>query len=71
VVWGDPCTEGSATAKAGTDEQESDMRQVRLDKVSHHTDVQAPRWIIWHVDPAVIGRRNMLLPGEVSWLRDS
>jgi hypothetical protein len=26
VVWGDPSTKGSQTAKSGTDEQEPDMR---------------------------------------------
>jgi len=26
VVWGDPCTEVSETAKVGTDEQEPDKR---------------------------------------------
>ena len=40
VVWGDPCTEGSQTAKVGTDEQKLNMRHDKSDKVAHHTNVQ-------------------------------
>jgi len=40
VVWGDPCTEVSETAKVGTDEQKLDMRHVKSDKVATHTNVQ-------------------------------
>ena len=38
VVWGDPCTEGSRTARAGTDEQEMHMRLIKVGKVAHHTN---------------------------------
>ena len=65
VVCREAGTEGSETAKVGTDEQESDKRQGRSDKVSHHIDVQTQKRSICHVDPAAIDRRNMLLPGEV------
>jgi len=41
VVWGDPCTEGSQTAKSGTDEQKRDMRHSYLGKQPHHCN--APR----------------------------
>jgi hypothetical protein len=39
VVWSDPCTEGSGTAKAGTDEQKPDTRHGKLDEVAQHIDV--------------------------------
>ena len=40
---------------------------MRLDKQAHHCDVQNPiNGITKVVDPAVIGGRNMSLPGEVS-----
>ena len=67
MVWSDPSTEGSRTTKAGTDEQESDMRRDKPDEVAHHTDVpKAKSSSVYHVDPAGIGVRKMLLPGEVS-----
>jgi hypothetical protein len=40
VVWGDPYTEGSQTAKFGTDEQKPDMRLLNEDKQAHHCNVQ-------------------------------
>jgi hypothetical protein len=40
LVVGNDRSEGSETAKVGTDEQKPDMRQGRVDKVAHHTDVQ-------------------------------
>lgn len=40
LVGGNARSEGSETAKVGTDEQKPDMRQGRTDKVAHHTDVQ-------------------------------
>jgi len=41
VVYREVCTEGSETAKSGTDEQELNMRHNRTDEVAQHTDVQA------------------------------
>jgi hypothetical protein len=35
VVWGDPCTKGSQTAKSGTDKQERDMRHRYSGKQAH------------------------------------
>ena len=40
VVWINPGTEVSATAKACTDEQKPDRRPYRLDAVAQHTEVQ-------------------------------
>jgi hypothetical protein len=40
VVWGDPCTEGSQTAKSGTDEQKRYMRLFNVGKQAHHCNVQ-------------------------------
>ena len=40
MVWGDPCTEVSGTAKVGTDEQELHKRLLMPDKVAHLTNVQ-------------------------------
>jgi hypothetical protein len=40
VVWGDPCTEGSQTAKSGTDGQKRYMRLFNVDKQAHHCNVQ-------------------------------
>lgn len=42
MVYRKVCTEGSGTAKAGTDEQEPDKRHGRPDEVAHHTDVRPP-----------------------------
>jgi len=39
VVWSDPCTEGSGTAKAGTEEYEPDTRHDKPDEVAQHIDV--------------------------------
>ena len=41
MVYREVCTEGSETAKSGTDEQELNMRHNRTDEVAQHTDVQA------------------------------
>ena len=43
VVYCKVCTEGSETAKVGTDEQKLDMRQSKPDKVAHHTNVQTQK----------------------------
>jgi len=47
VVWSDPFTEGSGTAKAGTDEQEPDMRHCKPDKVAQHTDVPKQEVVVF------------------------
>jgi hypothetical protein len=39
VVWGDPCTEGSQTAKSGTDGQKQYMRLFNVDKQAHLCEV--------------------------------
>ncbi len=63
VVWGDPCTKGSGTAKVGTEEYEPHMRLYSVGKVTQHADAYNQQRYI--VDVAGIGRKNMLLPGEV------
>jgi len=63
VVWGDPYTEGSQTAKSGTDEQERHMRLLDADKQAHHCNVHITKHFI--VDASGIGGRKKLLPGEV------
>jgi len=40
VVSREGCTEGSQTAKSGTDEQKSDMRLLNEDKQAHHCNVR-------------------------------
>ena len=40
VGYREVLTEGSETAKPGSNEQELDKRLYRSDEVSHHTDVQ-------------------------------
>ena len=40
MVCRETCTEGSETAKAGTDEQKLDMRHGRPDEVAQRTEVQ-------------------------------
>ena len=40
MVRGNPYTEGSQTAKAGTEVHEPDKRQDREDEIAHHIDVQ-------------------------------
>ena len=64
MVWGDPCTKGSETAKVGTDEQKLHMRLITMGKVTQHTNAYNQQLLI--VDAAGINRRIMLLPGEVS-----
>jgi hypothetical protein len=39
VVYREVCTEGSETAKSGTDEQKLDMRHSKSDEVAQHTKV--------------------------------
>jgi len=72
VAWGNPYTEGSETAKVGTDEQEPDMRHDKTDEIAQLIDVPIPlnRESVCHVDPAAIDRRNMLLPGEIPGNRE-
>ena len=57
-------TEGSETAKSGTDEQERHMRLWNEDKQAHLCNVRSEkdRSI---VDAAGIGGREKLLPGEI------
>ena len=62
VVYREVCTEGSGTAKSGTDEQERHMRLLNEDKQPHHCNVHKYHLV---VDAAAIGGRKMLLPGEV------
>jgi hypothetical protein len=40
---GDRRSEGSKTAKSGTDEQELHMRLIKLDEQAHLCDVQTPK----------------------------
>ncbi len=40
VVWGNPCTEGSQTAKSGTDEQEVHKRHGVRGKQAQHCKAQ-------------------------------
>ena len=64
MVRGDPCTEGSGTAKSGTDVQKRHMRVIGEDKQAHLCNVLSFQY---HrlVDAAGIGGRKKLLPGEV------
>ena len=64
VVYCKVCTEGSGTAKSGTDEQERHMRLIGEDKQAHLFNVLS---FHYHrlVDAAGIGGRKKLLPGEV------
>ena len=41
VVYREVCTEGSQTAKSGTDEQKRHMRQVKADKRPQQRNVQS------------------------------
>lgn len=43
VVYREVCTEGSETAKPGTDEQESHKRLIKSDEQAHHCDLQTPK----------------------------
>jgi hypothetical protein len=62
VVYREVCTEGSQTAKSGTDEQKRHMRQVKADKRPQQRNVQRlPKLYI--VDDAGIGGRKKRLPG--------
>jgi len=63
VVWGDPYTEGSQTAKSGTDEQKRHRRHRNKDKQPHHCNVHIKSY--FDVDVAGIGGREKLLSGEV------
>jgi hypothetical protein len=72
VVLGDRCTEGSETAKSGTDEQKRHKRHEEKDEYPQQYDVlgqqsnaDAPKGNFLYVDAAGIGGRKMLLPGEV------
>jgi len=65
VVWGDPCTEGSETAKSGTDGQKPDKRHGWVDEYAHQCEVLRMQKPI-RVDLAGIGGKTMPLPGEVS-----
>ncbi len=70
MVWREPCTEGSKTAKVGTDEQERHRRLWQKDEYAQQYDVrnrasdaQMSAFVI--VDVAGIDGRKMLLPKEV------
>jgi len=63
VVYREVCTEGSETAKSGTDEQKRYMRLLYEDKQPHLCNVHNTGHIL--VDAAAIGGREKLLPGEV------
>ena len=64
VVYREICTEGSQTAKSGTDEQERDMRHSYSGKQPHHCKaLRLPKGN--YVDHAGIGGRKKLLPGEI------
>ena len=66
MVWGDPYTEVSETAKAGTEGHELHRRLGRPDEVSQPADVQTPIWeSVCQVDAAGIGQRTFVLPGEI------
>jgi len=57
-------TEGSETAKSGTDEQKRDMRHGWTGEQAQLCDAQRLQKSRY-VDSAGIGRRKMLLPGEI------
>jgi hypothetical protein len=63
-VGRNPRSEGSRTAKSGTDEQEGHKRLQNEDECAQQHNVQRlqKRFI---VDATGIGGRNMLLPGEI------
>jgi hypothetical protein len=66
VVYRAVCTEGSETAKSGTDEQKRNTGALLFGQVTGHCD--APRQQKDRdnqVASAVIGGRENLLPGEV------
>ena len=67
VVCREASTEGSETTKSGTDEQKQDKRHNYPGKQAQLCNTpRIPKGT--YVDPAVIGRRKTLLPGEVSVL---
>jgi hypothetical protein len=57
-------TEGSETAKSGTDEQKRNMRHICSGEQALHCNAQRIQKNNC-VDSAVIGRRKKFLPGEV------
>ena len=57
-------TEGSETAKVGTDEQKVHKRLHETDEQAHLCEVQRTQKV-HAVDVPGISRRNMLLPGEI------
>jgi hypothetical protein len=73
VVYREVCTEGSQTAKSGTDEQKIRSLLVNGDviggiftRVSKHIFVTPNEYQKGnYVDHAGIGRREKLLPGEI------
>jgi hypothetical protein len=69
VVWSNPCTEVSETAKTCTEEHEADMRLHGLDEVTQHTEVRMLSRT-HAVDPTGIGRRVFVLPREILPLRE-
>ena len=64
MVESDFSTEGSETAKVGTDEQKVHKRLYKMDEQTHRCDVQR-RQEFYTVDVSGIDRRKTLLPGEV------
>ena len=74
MVSREGCTEVSETANPGTDKQEPHKRHVTRDEQAHLCDVRTCLKLregqkhldAWHVDVAGIGRKKVLLPGEIS-----
>jgi len=71
VVWGDPYTEGSQTAKSGTDEQERHMRLFVEGKQTHHCNAYKQQFTNsrcrgnWRKDNALT--RGGLSNHELEW----
>ena len=65
VVCREAYTEGSETAKSGTDEQKRNMRHICTGKQAQLCNAQRTQKDKY-VDSAGIGEREKLLPGEVS-----
>lgn len=63
MVESDFGTEGSETAKVGTDEQKVHKRLYKMDEQTHHCDVQRVQEF-YTVDVPGINGRKTLLPGE-------
>jgi len=62
-------SEGSEPTNPGTEEHEPHTEAIRPDKQAHHCNVQNADFFsvdVEVVDTAVIGRKKMFLPGEVS-----